>query len=132
MEICREVRSQKDDGQGTDSARSARMMNDEGRLALVETICAQRSELFNRNSSIVLPYIFPFGALSANDAAIFYRQCPCPPVGAASRQAYPRLYRPGALFAFLFLLALFSIDSLLAEVLFCRSLNLVVVFHIGG
>ena len=26
------------------SARSARMMNDEGRLALGETICAQRSE----------------------------------------------------------------------------------------
>ena len=55
------------------SARSARMMNDEGRLALVETICAQRSELFIRkspatakpsaetgHSSIVLPYNFPF------------------------------------------------------------------------
>ena len=35
------------------SARSARMMNDEGRLALVETICAQRSELFIRTSSFV-------------------------------------------------------------------------------
>ncbi|MBQ2814878.1 MAG: hypothetical protein IJE66_07750, partial [Akkermansia sp.] len=47
--------------------------NDEGRLALVETICAQRSELFIRkspatakpsaetgHSSIVLPYNFPF------------------------------------------------------------------------
>ena len=58
------------------SARSARMMNDEGRLALVETICAQRSELFIRkspatakpsaetgHSSIVLPYNFPFAAL---------------------------------------------------------------------
>ncbi|MBQ2813858.1 MAG: hypothetical protein IJE66_02475, partial [Akkermansia sp.] len=46
--------------------------NDEGRLALVETICAQRSELFIRkspatakpsaetgHSSIVLPYNFP-------------------------------------------------------------------------
>ena len=35
------------------SARSARMMNDEGRLALVETICAQRSELFIRTSYFV-------------------------------------------------------------------------------
>ena len=35
------------------SARSARMMNDEERLALVETICAQRSELFIRTSSFV-------------------------------------------------------------------------------
>ena len=54
------------------SARSTRMMNDEGRLALVETICAQRSELFIRkspatakpsaetgHSSIVLPIYRP-------------------------------------------------------------------------
>ncbi|MBQ2814551.1 MAG: hypothetical protein IJE66_06060, partial [Akkermansia sp.] len=39
------------------SARSARMMNDEGRLALVETICAQRSELFIRTSSFVNPRV---------------------------------------------------------------------------
>ena len=35
------------------SARLARKMNDEERLALVETICAQRSELFTRTSSFV-------------------------------------------------------------------------------
>ena len=56
MEICREVRSQKDDGQGTEF-RS--LCSHEERLALVETICAQRSELFIRTSSFVLPYNFP-------------------------------------------------------------------------
>ena len=35
------------------SARLARKMNEEERLALVETICAQRSELFTRTSSFV-------------------------------------------------------------------------------
>ena len=35
------------------SARLARKMNDEGRLALVESIYAQRSELFIRTSSFV-------------------------------------------------------------------------------
>jgi len=46
-----EVKSTMDKVQN--SARAARMMYDEGCSALVETICAQRSELFIRTSSFV-------------------------------------------------------------------------------
>ena len=46
------------------SARSARMMNDEGRLALVETICAQRSELFIRTRLIFCGKLNAFGVKS--------------------------------------------------------------------